>query len=479
MDDTTCVLVVSDQPALRRFLEEILRREGVRGSFVTTSHEGLLLLEQGAFRVLFADLDMPAVNDEFVRCAVSIQPRLSVIILGSPDALRSAPERIRVAGVEYLAKPMVASSVRSVIASALARSSVRGCVHDATGTAIGSGNGFSKRPASAGPRLIAKSAAMRGLLDLVPKIARSEIAVLLEGEPGVGKTAMAREIHRQSPRASGPFVRVACGALRDSEMDAKLFGFYGQDCRGDAPPSLLESSEGGTLFLSDVSQLPLWAQVRLLNIVQQGRNRPSEESVAPGPGVRLIASTSVDLEVLVAEGRFCAGLYYLLTAVRLSIPALRYRQDDIRAITEHLLANADSPRGVPGSSPPWHFSEETWQYLLHYDWPGNVLQLAGVVAHAVALADSAEIGHACIADSLHRPHHHDDRERIAVPLAGGLKEMERTIIEHVIQRCRGNKAAAARILGLHRRTLYRLLEEERSTGGEHEASQILLGTVGS
>ena len=478
MDDTTSILVVSDQPELRRFLEEIFRREGVRASFVTTSPEGLLLLEQGAFRALFADLDMPSVNDEFVRCAVSIQPRLSVILLGQPDALRSAPERIRVAGVEYLVKPLVASSVRSVIASTKARISARGRVRDVTGMAIDSGGGVSKRPVSAGPRLIAKSAAMRGILDLVPKIARSEIAVLIQGEAGVGKTSVAREIHQLSPRASGPFVRVACGALRDSEVDAKLFGPCGQDFRGDATPSLLESSEGGTLFLSDVSHLPLWAQVRLLNIIQQGRNRSPEES-GPLPSVRLIASTIVDLETLVAEGRFCAGLYYFLTAVRLSIPALRYRQEDIRAITEHLLATAGSPRGMPGSSTPWHFSEETWQYLLHYDWPGNVLQLAGVVAHAVALADGAEIGHACIADSLHRPHHCDDSERIAVPLAGGLKEMERTIIEHVIQRCRGNKAAAARILGLHRRTLYRLLEEEKPTGGKHGTPQVLLGTVGS
>jgi DNA-binding NtrC family response regulator len=161
----------------------------------------------------------------------------------------------------------------------------------------------------------------------------------------------------------------------------------------------------------------------------------------------------------VVENRFYSGLYYYLNTVRIDIPPLRHRQEDIRSLAEHFLAAAAFPLSAALDKVPRHFSAEAWQSLLQYHWPGNVLQLAAVVAHAAGLAEGPEIGQACFAGLLGRVRQHADSETILVPLAGGLKNMKRAVINEVLRRCRGSKAAAARALKLHRRTLYRLLEE--------------------
>jgi DNA-binding NtrC family response regulator len=309
--------------------------------------------------------------------------------------------------------------------------------------------------------VIARSAAMRESLDLVRKIAGADVPVLILGEIGVGKQTIAREIHRQSPRGAEPFVHIVCGSLRESELDEKLFGQSWDGSRRGTSPSASpwEESQGGTLFLDRVEQLPLWAQIKLLDALQcsRGRNR---ENVARVPAqARLIASSTCNLETSVVENRFYSGLYYYLNAVRIDIPPLRHRQEDIPALAEHFLAAAVSLFGPPQNRLPWHFSAEARQALLRCEWPGNVLQLAAVVAHAAVLAEGPVIGQACVAGLLGSVPQRADSAMISVPLASSLKQMELAIIHEIIRRCRGNKAAAARTLGLHRRTLYRLLEE--------------------
>jgi DNA-binding NtrC family response regulator len=208
-----------------------------------------------------------------------------------------------------------------------------------------------------------------------------------------------------------------------------------------------------------VAQLPFWAQVKLLGTLQHGNGRSGEDGVASGAEARVIASSTCDLQTAMLEDRFFSGLYYYLNAVRIDVPPLRQRQEDIRALAEHFLAGvAFPPCGAPDKIPR-RFSAEGWQFLLQHDWPGNVLQLAAVVARAAMLAEGPEIGHACFAGLPGGACQHADSETIPVPLAGGLKHMELVLVNEVIRRCKGNKAAAARALRLHRRTLYRLLEE--------------------
>jgi DNA-binding NtrC family response regulator len=324
-----------------------------------------------------------------------------------------------------------------------------------------SGKGEFRSPSQANGRIVAVSGAMREVVNLIAKIAPSDAALLIEGEPGTGKRLVAQEMHRHSRRANGPFVRVACGTLRESEIDARLFGHHERAVDGAdfVRPSLLQCSAGGTLFLHDLTELPIWAQVKLLDVLHDGGlsgggNEPTRVNC------RIIASVTGNVDEALARGDLSADLYYHLSVIRIYLPPLRHRQQDIRALAQHFLNIASQQLAARPGAAARRFSQEAWDCLLRYDWPGNATQLASVVAHAVVLSDGEEIGKPCIAEVLSSARcHQTHSDAISVPLIGGLRGMERSIIDEVIQRCRGNKAAAARALGLHRRTLYRILQD--------------------
>ncbi len=190
--------------------------------------------------------------------------------------------------------------------------------------------------------------------------------------------------------------------------------------------------------------------------------------------LRVIASTTADLQTAMAHGVFLPGLYYYLSVVLIGIPPLRHRVQDIRPLAELCLEAANAVRARWGDKGPCRFAEETFSRLLQHDWPGNNLELASAVTHAVLLADREEIGPAAITESLGKAVSAPASETLAVPLTGGLKQIERAVIAAVIERCRGNKAAAARLLGLHRRTLYRLLEDDVSSDGQGKPLPLVL-----
>jgi DNA-binding NtrC family response regulator len=459
--ETARAVVAVSEPSLRQFLVDHLRREGIQIFLASSDKECLALLERQRTEVLFADLDVLGANDEFVRDAASIQPRLSVIGLDGQATVESALRRSRSGRIEFLLKPFTAEALHAALVQALRR-----CLGSKSASSPSQpAASDDKRPAKerTPEAIIAESAAMRDVVKVLAKVAPTDATLLLEGEPGTGKRLLAREIHRRSRRACGPFLRIACGALREGEIDARLFtpprpaAAGGHDPR---TPSFLEQCQGGTLFLDDVTQLPPWAQLKLLDALQDGGPPGLGNATALG-NVRVLAAVARDVDDALARNLLSADLYYYLSVVRIYIPPLRHRQQDIRALAAHFLA-CDNARqkAWQGQISPCRFSAEAWECLLHHDWPGNAAQLASVVAHAVVLTEGPEIGKSCIAEALNEqrssPSHCD---AIAVPLIGGLKGMERSIIDEVIQRCRGNKAAAARTLGLHRRTLYRLLEE--------------------
>jgi DNA-binding NtrC family response regulator len=316
---------------------------------------------------------------------------------------------------------------------------------------------------------------MGEVLNLVKKVAPSDWAVLIEGEPGVGKQSLACEIHRQSRRAAGSFVHARCGAIRESQLDAELFGQEGPGAVGDSHrrPGLIESAGGGTLFLDEVFGLPLWASVKLLDILQERRFRPNGHLENGPRGVRLIASTSCDVQAAVTGNVLYCGLYYYLNAVHIRVPPLRSRREAIPALAEHFLAVAEGTSGRRPGAARYRFSSEALECLVRHDWPGNARELASVVVHAVLLADAEEIGQECVAGALSSVRHHahqEDSETVSVPLVGGMKHIVQFLIQEVIRRCHGNKAAAARSLRLHRRTLYRLLEEKPESEGQPEGS---------
>ena len=312
--------------------------------------------------------------------------------------------------------------------------------------------------------IVATSKAMREILEVVRRSAPTDAPVLIYGEPDTGKVLIASEVHRQSRRHCGPLVHVACGALRESDLAEKLFGNgeHGSGRDNRKPVPLVEEARGGTLFLEDVAQLPLWGQVRLMEVLQQGQHFGGAGNAGAGADMRVIASSTVDLAAAMAQRVFLSSLYYYLKVVEIHVPPLRHRSQDIGPLAENYLAIANTTRVSQAGRPPCNFSQDARQRLMQYDWPGNKLQLASVVAHAALLTDGDEISLMQIKELLDEVVPHQAAETISVPLIGGLKEIECAVVVAMIERCRGNKAEAARVLGLHRRELYRILERKAS-----------------
>lgn len=298
--------------------------------------------------------------------------------------------------------------------------------------------------------LVIHSAAMRDVLALVAKIAATDTPVLIRGESGVGKQAIAREIHRRSLRADNPFVRVACQAISETDLTSLLFGADASGAveNSKGPHGLWEEARGGTLFLDGVGALPLWALFRLFDLVQLSNAGPAERRF------RVIASTPFDLEAAAAD-RSCPGLYRYLSGIQVNVLPLRHRRDDVLPLATHFLSLSESV--ARANTAPRGFTLEARQCLLDHEWPGNVPELAGVVAGVAMLTDEAMIGPESIVKSLGKSVRKSDEGAITVPFVGNLKAMERWIIEEAVRRHCGNKAAAAKALGLHRRTLYRIL----------------------
>ncbi len=301
------------------------------------------------------------------------------------------------------------------------------------------------RGTEAEPPLIAESGAMQEVAALVAKVAPTNVPVLIDGEPGTGKESVARAIHRQSPRADRPFIRVNCGAIRPSELAVTLFGGHEPDAEPWEPPrrGLLELARDGTAFLADVHRLPRWTQARVSELLKENcLGRPD----GAGPSaldVRLVSSTSCNLDAALSNGRFDGNLYYLLSVIAIHVPPLRRRREDIRPLAKHCLTQTLAQQDVRAGGRPRRFTPRAWQRLLNHDWPGNLLELASVVARAVAVSDSPEIGEEALAlCSRQAPVRRDDT--MSVPVAGSLREIERAVIEVVIRRHGGNKAAAAR-----------------------------------
>jgi len=302
--------------------------------------------------------------------------------------------------------------------------------------------------------LIARSAAMRNLIDLALRVAQADSTVLVSGESGTGKERVARLVHQASARAGGPFIAVNCGAITEALLESELFGhargaFTGaqQDRIG-----LFEAANGGTLLLDEVGEIPPAMQVRLLRVLQEREVRRVGESASRPIDVRVIAATNKELPREIAEGRFRKDLYYRLHVVELAVPPLRRRREDILPLARHLLAGAASrlDRAAPG------LSAMAADQLLNYAWPGNVRELENAMERAVVLARAGREGRAELEDLPE-----EVRQAAPAPLLApvrSLEAVERDYILAVLQLNAGNQARTAEQLGIGTATLYRKLK---------------------
>jgi PAS domain S-box-containing protein len=300
--------------------------------------------------------------------------------------------------------------------------------------------------------LVSRSPRMQQLFDIVLAVAASASTVLIQGESGTGKELLARAIHARSPRAEGPFVAVNCGALPDALLEAELFGVRQgafTDARADRP-GRFERAQGGTLFLDEIGEVSPAMQVRLLRVLQERMVEPLGATAPVPVDVRIVAATNRDLKAMVAAGTFRLDLFYRLQVVRLELPALRDRPEDIPLLAEHLLdrLNAIQGRHVPG------ISDEALAVLGRHPFPGNVRELENLIERAFILCGSGEI----------RPEHLPEELQTVLPAgpapapapaASPLAAAEAEAISAALRRHGGNRGAVAAELGMHRATLFR------------------------
>ena len=301
--------------------------------------------------------------------------------------------------------------------------------------------------------LVSRSAAMRRLLDVLPQVASSDSTVLIQGETGTGKELLARAIHGLSPRKDKPFVAVSCGALPDTLLESELFGyktgaFTGAD---KDKPGRFALAEGGALFLDEIGEVSPALQIRLLRVLQEKTYEPLGGTESVKADIRVITATNRDLTAQVKKGAFRQDLFYRVNVVKLELPPLRRRKEDIPLLVEHFIArfNRLQDKAVSGVAP------EVMAFLMAHDYPGNVRELENIVEHAFVLCGEGRI------EPRHLPEEFVARVPAATPskdMAAGVRAMEVQAIRQALERNGFNRLAAARELGLHKSTLFRKLK---------------------
>jgi len=294
---------------------------------------------------------------------------------------------------------------------------------------------------------------MQELFDILPEVAASASTVLIEGESGTGKELFARAIHNFGPRSSGPFVAVNCGALPDTLLESELFGYRAgafTDAKKDKP-GRLALAEGGTIFLDEIGDISPAMQVRLLRVLQNKTYEPLGGTESVTADVRIVTATNRNLEQLIDEGKFRQDLYYRINVVRLHLPPLRERKEDIPLLVDNFISkfNRFLNKNITG------VNQEVMGLLVAYDYPGNIRELENVIERAFVLCSSGMIERRYLPEKLAGT---TGRKPVTTTSAVSLKQMEKIFIVEALRRNKWNRLAAARELGIHKSTLFRKIK---------------------
>ena len=450
------ILVVDDDQAHRFMLRSMFTEWGWNVKEADDGTTAVAAVEERPFDAVLMDIRMAQMDGmEALQRIHSYNPAIPVVIMTAYSSVDSAVEAIKKGAHDYLTKPLDFDRLRLTMERALEHRQVvteQAAVQDEGGG----------RPLVSD--MIGNAPAMVELFELISFVAPTEATVLITGESGTGKELVASALHNNSPRKNGPFVKVNCAALVDTLLESELFGhekgaFTGADRRRDVK---FVQADGGTLFLDEIGETSPAMQAKLLRALQEHEVQRVGGSEVIDVDVRLLAATNKDLEEEVRQGRFREDLFYRLNVVSVPVPPLRERQEDIGLLAEHFLAMfADrNKRKVAGITP------QCMDLLLHYPWPGNVRELENAIERGVILMRGDYLDEESLPLAIKKWAAETGRDQQADTMKGEmavspLAEAERQVILQALDEAGGNKSAAARKLGITRKTLLAKLNKYR------------------
>ena len=440
------ILVVDDEKHILMVLREALMHFGYRVTCAGSGAEALAAVRSELFDAAITDIRMPDMSGlDLLREIKRQDESIEVIVMTGYPTITSAVEALKEGAYDYLSKPLILDELEHVMQRVMERRFLRGEVHSLR-TRLGEELTLNE--------LIGTSAAMDRIKDIIGKVAVADSPVLVEGESGTGKELVAAAIHRLSSRVKGPFIPVNCSAIPPDLLESEFFGHVRGAFTGAVADALglFRSANEGTIFLDEIAELPPTLQVKLLRVLQEMQVRPVGSTRAYPVDVRVIAATNRNLEQAMTDGDFRQDLFYRLNVIRITLPPLRERREDIPALVNHFLRrfNRRFRRDVRAITP------EALEALSAYEFPGNVRELENLLERAFAMGAREQITLA-------------DLPSLTVSIPGvlasasrplpTLADVEKDLILKALAMNNNDKEEAARTLGISRRTIYRRLKE--------------------
>jgi DNA-binding NtrC family response regulator len=443
------ILVVDDDRDTRDLLEEVLSDAGYAVYCCSTAEEAIALAQRLDFEVIISDIRLgPEMNGlDVLRAYKAVQPRSEVILITAFGSMDTAIEAVKAGAFDYLSKPFKIEEVLLRVKRAMQN------------RRLTAENEALKAKASGVPRvsgLVGRSPAMLEVYKKIGLVANGRSTVLIYGASGTGKELVARAIHSNGPRARERFLAVNCGAFTESLLESELFGHVRGAFTGATSDKagIFEDAHGGTVFLDEVSEMSPALQVKLLRTLEDHEVRPVGSNDSIKVDVRVIAASNRRLGELVEQNRFREDLFYRLRVIEINLPPLGERVEDIPLLANHFLARLSAEMGRQ-----FTLTEEAHEALMTYEWPGNVRELENTLESIVALSRSGVISLEDLPAKMRAPRPKAE-ETMLDEMFGGLPTLDeicKRYVHHVLKVTRGNKTDAAAILGVTRKTIYRML----------------------
>lgn len=441
------ILTIDDEENIRNGLADNFELEGYNVQQAANGKAGLELIANGGIDLVITDLRMDGMSgEEVVQHVTTEHPGIPIIVLTGHGSIEEAAKAIKAGAFDFLTKPLDLDHLNHIVKNALRGREQQQKISELQ-------EQLKKKTET--NDMIGKSKELKHIQDLIAKAAPTKANVLITGESGVGKELVARAIHKNSNRANAAFVPVHCAALSDSLIVSELFGYEKGAFTGaeESHKGKFEQANGGTIFLDEIGEINQETQIKLLRVLQEKtfERVGGEKSITVD--VRIVAATNKRLEDEVKAGRFREDLYYRLNVIRIEMPSLRERKDDIPLLINGFLRefNIENEKNIKG------FDTRAKAAIMSYEWPGNIRELRNCIESAVVMCNGEEIK---VEDLPVTVASHTAEKTITIPIGITMSEAENIIIQENLAACNGNKTKCAEILGIGRKTLHRKLGEE-------------------